>query len=77
MKHVSRSAKGFTLIEMLIVVSLISLLAGLSIAQYKHGATLAQEAVLKEDLFRMREAIDQYYADKGKYPETLEDLEKR
>jgi general secretion pathway protein G len=71
MKHVARSAAGFTLIEMLIVVSLISLLAGLSIAQYKHGATLAQEAVLKEDLFRMREAIDQYYADKGQYPPDL------
>jgi len=74
MKHASRSAAGFTLIEMLIVVSLISLLAGLSIAQYKHGATLAQEAVLKEDLFRMREAIDQYYADKGQYPPDLSAL---
>jgi general secretion pathway protein G len=71
MKHALRSAAGFTLIEMLIVVSLISLLAGLSIAQYKHGTTLAQEAVLKEDLFRMREAIDQYYADKGQYPSDL------
>ncbi len=66
-----RSAAGFTLIEMLVVVSLISVLAGLSIAQYKHGTKLAQEAVLKEDLFRMREAIDQYYADKGQYPPDL------
>ncbi len=66
-----RSTAGFTLIEMLVVVSLISILAGLSIAQYKHGTRLAQEAVLKEDLFRMREAIDQYYADKGQYPPDL------
>ncbi len=71
MKQHLRSTRGFTLIEMLIVVSLISVLAGLSIAQYKHGTRLAQEAVLKEDLFRMREAIDQYYADKGQYPADL------
>jgi general secretion pathway protein G len=71
MKHALRSAAGFTLIEMLVVVSIISLLAGISVAQYKHGRTLAQEAVLKEDLFRMREAIDQYYADKGQYPSDL------
>ncbi len=74
MKRVRRSTAGFTLIEMLIVISLISVLAGLSIAQYKHGTTLAQEAVLKEDLFRMREAIDQYYADKGQYPPDLNAL---
>ncbi len=71
MKRALRSEAGFTLIEMLVVVSLISILAGLSIAQYKHGTRLAQEAVLKEDLFRMREGIDQYYADKGQYPSDL------
>ncbi len=69
-----RSAVGFTLIELLVVVSLISILAGVSIAQYKHGVQLSQEAVLKEDLFRMREAIDQYYADKGQYPQDLQAL---
>jgi general secretion pathway protein G len=69
-----RSAQGFTLIELLIVVSLITVLAGMSIAQYKHGVRLSQEAVLKEDLFRMREAIDQYYADKGQYPTDLQTL---
>jgi general secretion pathway protein G len=69
-----RSARGFTLIELLIVVSLITVLAGMSIAQYKHGVRLSQEAVLKEDLFRMREAIDQYYADKGQYPADLQTL---
>jgi general secretion pathway protein G len=66
-----KSAAGFTLIELLIVVSMITILAGMSIAQYKHGATLAQEAALKEDLFRMRDAIDQYYADKGQYPSDI------
>ncbi len=66
-----KSAAGFTLIEMLVVVSIITILAGMSLAQYKHGTTLAQEAALKEDLFRMREAIDQYYADKGQYPADI------
>ncbi len=71
MKQGLKSAAGFTLIEMLVVVSIITILAGMSLAQYKHGTTLAQEATLKEDLFRMREAIDQYYADKGQYPSDL------
>jgi general secretion pathway protein G len=69
-----RSALGFTLIELLVVISLITILAGVGIAQYKHGVQLSQEAVLKEDLFRMREAIDQYYADKGQYPQDLQAL---
>ncbi len=74
MKQAVRSAAGFTLIEMLVVISLISILAGLALAQYKHGTRLAQEAVLNEDLFRMREAIDQYYADKTQYPPDLNAL---
>ncbi len=69
-----RSGAGFTLIELLIVVSIITVIAGMSIAQYKHGVRLSQEAVLREDLFRMREAIDQYYADKGQYPPDLQAL---
>ena len=58
----------------MVVLSLISILAGMSIAQYKHGVTLTQEGVLREDLFRMREGIDQYYADKGQYPSDLSAL---
>jgi general secretion pathway protein G len=69
-----RSARGFTLIELLIVVSIITILAGLATAQYKHGVTLTQEAVLHEDITRMREGIDQYYADKGQYPPDLNAL---
>lgn len=71
MKRVSRSVDGFTLIEMLVVVSIITIIAGMALAQYRNGVRLAQEAVLKEDLFRMRDAIDQYYADKGQYPADL------
>ena len=65
---------GFTLIELLIVVSLIVVLATISLASYRNSVQRGREAVLKEDLFRMRDAIDQHYADKGKYPESLEDL---
>jgi len=65
---------GFTLIELLIVVSLIVVLATISLATYHNSVQRGREAVLKEDLYRMRDAIDQHFADKGKYPTTLEDL---
>lgn len=65
---------GFTLIELLIVLTLITILASMGLAQYKTSRTYASEAVLKEDLFRMRDAIDQYYADKNQYPSTLDAL---
>jgi len=66
--------RGFTLIELLIVVSLIVVLATIGLATYHNSVQRGREAVLKEDLFRMRDAIDQHYADKGKYPASLEDL---
>ena len=66
--------RGFTLIELLIVISLIVVLATISLATYRNSVQRGREAVLREDLFRMRDAIDQYFADKGKYPATLEDL---
>jgi general secretion pathway protein G len=69
-----RSSRGFTLIELVIVIALISILAGISLYNHRNATTRAKEGVLKEDLFRMRDAIDQYYADKGKYPSNLEAL---
>ena len=60
---------GFTLVELLIVISLISILAAMGLVQYRNSVMSSKEAVLPTDLFRMRDAIDQYYADKGKYPE--------
>jgi general secretion pathway protein G len=76
LKHTKRSLgeRGFTLIELLVVISLISILAGMGLVQYKNSVVRAKESVLKTDLFRMRDAIDQYYADKGKYPSSLDTL---
>jgi general secretion pathway protein G len=68
------SAAGFTLVELLIVISLISILAAMGLVQYRNSVTSTKEGVLKTDLFRMRDAIDQYYADKGKYPSALDSL---
>ncbi len=65
---------GFTLVELLIVISLISILAAMGLVQYKNSVLSSREAVLHTDLFRMRDAIDQYYADKGKYPGGLDAL---
>ena len=66
--------RGFTLIELLVVIALISILATMGMAQYKQGIVHAREAVLKTDLFDLRDAIDQYYADKNQYPSTLDAL---
>jgi general secretion pathway protein G len=67
-------ARGFTLIEVLIVVTLLVVLASVGMPIYTNAVRRSQEATLKEDLFRMRDAIDQYYADKTKYPQSLQDL---
>ena len=69
-----RRMRGFTLIEMLIVMTLIVVLASVGLIAYQTSVRRGREAVLKEDLYRMRDAIDQYYADKGKYPTDLNEL---
>lgn len=67
-------AGGFTLIELVVVMSLIVLLATIGLTAYRSSIRRGREAVLREDLFRMRDAIDQYYSDKGKYPADLNEL---
>ncbi len=67
-------ARGFTMIELMVVMSLIVILATIGMAQYKSSVVRSKEAVLKTDLFHMRDAIDQYYADKNQYPSTLDAL---
>jgi general secretion pathway protein G len=62
------------MIELLVVLTLIIVLASMAMAQHRAGIVHANEAVLKEDLFRMRDAIDQYYADKNQYPSSLDAL---
>jgi general secretion pathway protein G len=58
----------------MVVMALIVTLSTIAVVQYRHSVVYSKEAILKEDLFRMKEAIDQYYADKNQYPATLEDL---
>ena len=72
--HAPHRAAGFTLIELMVVMALITVLAGMAVVLYRNSITSSREAVLKTDLFRMRDAIDQYYADKAKYPAGLEAL---
>ena len=69
-----RSDQGFTLIELLVVLSLIMLLVSLSMNNYRNSILTAKEATLKSNLYRMRDAIDQYYADKGQYPASIQAL---
>jgi general secretion pathway protein G len=70
----TRRDSGFTLIELMVVMTIIITLAAIGVAVYGNSVKRAKEATLKEDLFRMRDAIDQYYADKGKYPPSLDTL---
>jgi general secretion pathway protein G len=70
----ARHARGFTLIELLVVMVILVILASVGMTMYKNSVTRTEEAVLKEDLFRMRDALDQYYADKNKWPADLAEL---
>jgi general secretion pathway protein G len=65
---------GWTLIELMVVLSIIMILASLALVQYNGSIRTTKEAALKSDLFLMRDAIDQYYADKAKYPDSLQSL---
>ncbi len=65
---------GFTLIEVMVVVAIVGILATLAQPMFKTAALKSREAALKEDLFNLRNVIDQYYADNGKYPDSLQDL---
>ncbi|MCK4509997.1 MAG: type II secretion system protein [Desulfuromonadales bacterium] len=66
--------RGFTLIELLIVMTIISILATIVVPNYQRNLIRAREAVLMEDLYQMRRAIDAYFADHISYPESLDDL---
>lgn len=68
------SNNGFTLVEIIIVLVLIGILVAIVSPIYKHSVIRAREAVLKENLFMIRDAISKFYQDKNKYPTSLEDL---
>lgn len=74
MKRQAWNERGFTLIEMLIVVALIGILATIAVGQYQRSIVKAKEAALLENLFVMRSQINNYFADKGEYPYDLQTL---
>lgn len=69
-----RKSFGFTLIELLIVLSVIALLLTIVYPRYFHSIDKSKEAVLRQDLHILRDAIDKYYGDTGHYPESLDTL---
>ena len=68
------AGRGFTMIELLIVMTLVIILASITTVQYRNTVTRAEEAALRTNLWRMRDAMDQFYADKNKWPTDLAEL---
>lgn len=74
----TKAARGFTLMELMVVMAIIASLMTLALPRYFHSVERSREAVLRQDLHVMRDAIDKFLADRGRYPLTLEELaEKR
>ena len=69
-----RSDQGFTLLELMIVLAIMGVLITIAVPNLQNSITRAREAVLRENLFQIRDALDQFYADNGKYPSELTDL---
>ena len=70
----SRARDGFTLIELIVVMAIVAMLVALAAPRYFRSVERSKEAVLRQDLSVMRDAIDKFYGDSGKYPEALDDL---
>ncbi len=73
-KDKDREDKGFTLIELVIVMTLIGIIVGMGLPQYRNSVKKARETMLKENLYIMRNLLGQYYTDKRKYPISLQTL---
>ena len=69
-----KRGKGFTLVELLVVMAILGILVAIAVPQLQKAPIRAKEATLREDLFTFRSCLDQYYADKGHYPDTLQTL---
>jgi general secretion pathway protein G len=69
-----RKSRGFTIIELMVVISIILIIVSIAVPIYTQSILRAKEAVLRQDLFAMRSAIDQYTMDKSKAPQALQDL---
>ena len=74
MQTTRKRQRGFTLIELMVVVTIIGILAGVAVSNVRWAQQRARESALRHDLFEMRKAIDDYYADKQKYPDGLQTL---
>lgn len=72
--HHSPLRRGFTIIELLVVMTVLAVLASLVVPRYMDKVDTARETVLKQDLQGLRTAIDQFYRDQSRYPESLEEL---
>lgn len=77
MNALTHRGKGFTLIELLVVLAILMLLLTVAVPKYFQGMDRAREAALKQDLAVTRDALDKFYGDQGRYPNTLEELVER
>jgi general secretion pathway protein G len=74
MKKLEGKMRGFTLVELMVVLAVIALLLSVVVPDYMGKMRRAEEAVLQENLALMRDSLDKHYADTGRYPTTLEEL---
>ena len=72
-----RPQRGFTLMELLVVMTIIALLSTIGIVGYRHSTKLAQESILKENLFQIRHCLEQFHADRGRFPSSLGQLKEK
>lgn len=73
-KHIILNSGGFTLVEMMVVLMILSVLTAIAIPSYRNHQIKARETVLAEDLYQMRSALDAFFADKGQYPDAMQSL---
>lgn len=74
MKMERTNTSGFTLMELLVVMTIIAMLLTLAVPRYFHSIEKSKETVLRDNLSILRDSLDKYYGDNGKYPDSLDDL---